>query len=101
MLGVPTLTQVVVGPLVQRALFAHLHLLIRIAKSFTCAGKVAQDDSAQLADDAHAATPVTSDSLKTSDSLRDSLVFVPDATKESRQRVRFVGDLATSGVWGG
>jgi amino acid adenylation domain-containing protein len=98
-LGVPAVTQVVVGPLVQKALFAHLHLLIRIAKFFTCAGKVAQDDSAQLADDAHAATPVTSDSLKTSDSLRDSLVFVPDATKESRlpdatkesrQRVRVV-----------
>jgi len=35
-------------------------------KSFTCAGKVAQDDPPQLAEDARAATPVTSDSLKDS-----------------------------------
>jgi amino acid adenylation domain-containing protein len=80
-LGVPALTQVVVGPLVQKALFAHLQLLIRIAKSFTCAGKVAQDDPPQLADDARAATPVTSDSLK------DCLVFVPnDAARGAAAR---------------
>jgi len=77
-LVVPAVTQVVVGPLAQKALFAHLHLLVRIAGSLTSAlcgsastGEHAQGDASELPADARAGVTPSAQAR-----LDNRLVFV-------------------------